>query len=240
MGPSQILPLWVRVDRGVMPMKRYSTLTRSQELEPQHQIKFRVILRTPHFFRWGVLIFYGRYSQINETDFLCLESNKTFYFSGWRLIENQLINIIFFSNHAPSNLTNLHFYFWWRHWSTKIVFLFNSFLAIKIVWSAGLQIHWLYPYGRVRQILKGGILGMALKYIWRSGESGIPFYCPNLLVGFNPERYFPVGWGCRIHRRLLCSRGDPQTSVLCMALNNLMVRLPGPLSPGVVAPDRAL
>ena len=35
----------------------------------------------------------------------------------------------------------------------------------------------------------------------------------------------PVGWGCRIHRLLLC-RGvrPPQTSVLDMTLNNPMVR----------------
>ena len=62
----------------------------------------------------------------------------------------------------------------------------------------------------------------------------------------------PVGWGCRIHRLLLC-RGvrHPSTSVLDIILNNLMVRfklwgmlstpslpsLPGPLWPGVVAPD---
>ena len=37
--------------------------------------------------------------------------------------------------------------------------------------------------------------------------------------------FCPVGWGCRIHRLLLC-RGvrSPPTSVLDMTLNNLMVR----------------
>ena len=36
----------------------------------------------------------------------------------------------------------------------------------------------------------------------------------------------PVGWGCRIHRLLLCRgiRHPPSTSVLDMTLNNLMVR----------------
>ena len=36
----------------------------------------------------------------------------------------------------------------------------------------------------------------------------------------------PVGWGCRIHRLLLCRgvRPPPPTSVLDMTLNNLMVR----------------
>ena len=35
----------------------------------------------------------------------------------------------------------------------------------------------------------------------------------------------PVGWGCRIHRLLLCSEVDPPPmSVLDMTLNNLMVR----------------
>ena len=36
----------------------------------------------------------------------------------------------------------------------------------------------------------------------------------------------PVGWGCRIHRLLLCRgvRAPPQTSILDMTLNNLMMR----------------
>ena len=36
----------------------------------------------------------------------------------------------------------------------------------------------------------------------------------------------PVGWGCRIHQLQLCKgvRPHPQTSVLDMTLNNLMVR----------------
>ena len=39
------------------------------------------------------------------------------------------------------------------------------------------------------------------------------------------QNYCPVGWGCRIHRLLLC-RGvrPPPTSVLDMTLKNLMVR----------------
>ena len=36
----------------------------------------------------------------------------------------------------------------------------------------------------------------------------------------------PVGWGCRIHRLLLCRGGKtpPPTGILVMTLNNLMVR----------------
>ena len=34
----------------------------------------------------------------------------------------------------------------------------------------------------------------------------------------------PVGWGCRIHRLLLCRGVRPPTSVRDMTLNNLMVR----------------
>ena len=61
----------------------------------------------------------------------------------------------------------------------------------------------------------------------------------------------PVGRGCRIHQLLLC-RGvrPPPTSVQDMILNDLMVKfqkctpslpsLPGPLWPGVIAPDRLL
>ena len=71
-------------------------------------------------------------------------------------------------------------------------------------------------------------------------------------------QHYPLGWGCRIHRLLLCRgvRTPPTTSVLYMTLNNLMMRfqqwwsfrewevplslpsLPGPLCPGVVAPDK--
>ena len=40
MGPSQILPLWVKVDWGVMAMKRYSTLPRSPEYD---QMQFSII-----------------------------------------------------------------------------------------------------------------------------------------------------------------------------------------------------
>ena len=35
-----MLPLQVRVDLGVMAMKRYSALPRSQELDPHHQMQF--------------------------------------------------------------------------------------------------------------------------------------------------------------------------------------------------------
>ena len=46
-----------------------------------------------------------------------------------------------------------------------------------------------------------------------------------LYVFFSENTLCPVGWGCRIHRLLLC-RGvrPPPTSVLDMTLNNLMVR----------------
>ena len=69
----------------------------------------------------------------------------------------------------------------------------------------------------------------------------------------------PVEWGCRIHWLHLCRGiGPPPMSVLDMILNNLMVTvpvmlelwrmqstsllpsLPGPLWPGLVAPDRVL
>ena len=79
----------------------------------------------------------------------------------------------------------------------------------------------------------------------------------NKVQGFISHKTKPnhcqVGWGCRIHRLLLCRRVRPHSkSVQDMTLNNLMVRfqqwgmqstpslpsLPRPLWPGVVAPDK--
>ena len=45
MALLQILALQVRVDIGIMAIKRYSTLSKSQELEPHHQMQL------PHFWR---------------------------------------------------------------------------------------------------------------------------------------------------------------------------------------------
>ena len=47
MGSSQVLPLRVKVDPGVMAMKAYSTLLKPPELEPHHQMQFTVIPKTP-------------------------------------------------------------------------------------------------------------------------------------------------------------------------------------------------
>ena len=46
----------MKVDLGVIAMKRYSTLLRGQELKPHHQMQFSVISRTLHF--GGVLSLY--------------------------------------------------------------------------------------------------------------------------------------------------------------------------------------
>ena len=46
MGPKQVLPLQVRVDIRVTAMKEYTTLRKTPESEPPHQIKFSVMLRT--------------------------------------------------------------------------------------------------------------------------------------------------------------------------------------------------
>ena len=45
MGPKQGMPMWVRVDLGIIAMKEYSTFCKAPELEPCHQIQFRVISR---------------------------------------------------------------------------------------------------------------------------------------------------------------------------------------------------
>ena len=72
------------------------------------------------------------------------------------------------------------------------------------------------------------------------------------LVNFANTLVSPVGWGNRIHRLHLC-RGVRTLHHECpgyMTLNSQMVRLqycwsfiaiiPGPLKPGVVAPERVL
>ena len=46
MGPHQEQPLRGRMDLVVMPMKDYSTLSRSPELEPHHQMLFNFLLKT--------------------------------------------------------------------------------------------------------------------------------------------------------------------------------------------------
>ena len=75
----------------------------------------------------------------------------------------------------------------------------------------------------------------------------------------NTRSSCPVGWGCRIHRLQLC-RGvrpppkecprydakqyDGEAPVMCSAFpktpTSSLALLPGPLCPGMIAPDRAL
>ena len=45
MGPEQVLQLRVRIDLGVMAIKKYPTFLKAIELEPHYQMKFRDILR---------------------------------------------------------------------------------------------------------------------------------------------------------------------------------------------------
>ena len=51
MRPQQVLPLKIKVDLGIMAMKGYSTLPRSPELEPHHQMLFSIIPGSPIFCR---------------------------------------------------------------------------------------------------------------------------------------------------------------------------------------------
>ena len=46
MGPQQVLPIWVKVDLGVMATKRYSTFPKAPGLEPRHQMQFSVVSKT--------------------------------------------------------------------------------------------------------------------------------------------------------------------------------------------------
>ena len=55
MLPSQVLPIWVRLELGLMALKKYCTLPRSSELEP-HQIQLFVITRTCQSWQEGVLL----------------------------------------------------------------------------------------------------------------------------------------------------------------------------------------
>ena len=52
-GHSQVLLLRVRVKLGVMAMKEYFKLHKSQELEPHYQMQFNDIFRTLLFWGWG-------------------------------------------------------------------------------------------------------------------------------------------------------------------------------------------
>ena len=79
-------------------------------------------------------------------------------------------------------------------------------------------------------------------------------FCSLYLVQVSKFCNCPVGWGCRIHRLLLCRGVRPPpntTSVLNITLNHLMELwgmwstsslslLPGPLWPGVAASNRVL
>ena len=55
--------------------------------------------------------------------------------------------------------------------------------------------------------------------------------------------YIPIGWGCRIHQLLLCKGVRlPHKWVSWIAIDIYIsgATMPGPLWPGVVAPDRVL
>ena len=54
---EQVLPLWVRVDLGVMAMKSYSTLPESPEVESRYQMQFSVTPKTGLFLGGGILLF---------------------------------------------------------------------------------------------------------------------------------------------------------------------------------------
>ena len=44
--PNQVLPLWVRVNSGIMAVKENSTFLKTPGLEPHHLMQFSVIYRT--------------------------------------------------------------------------------------------------------------------------------------------------------------------------------------------------
>ena len=68
MRPLQALLLWVRVDMGVMAIKRYSTLPRVSNLELLYQMQFSVPPKMfPFFFWWEVSV-----SSLQEIKFIGL------------------------------------------------------------------------------------------------------------------------------------------------------------------------
>ena len=61
MWPEEVLPLRVRVERGVIAMKNFALCT-LQNRKTHHQMQFSVVLRTPWFFG-GVLSVYRGYGE---------------------------------------------------------------------------------------------------------------------------------------------------------------------------------
>ena len=113
-----MLPLWVRVDLVVMAMKGHSTLPRSSELEPHHQMQFCIISRTPLF---GAVLQWA-YSKPYQQGGSLVQDHKE------HLVKNNLIpmQIGLWDTTVDTleSIKQLLFLFrWWCEYQTKYIFL---------------------------------------------------------------------------------------------------------------------
>ena len=94
------------MDFGVMVMKGYSTPLISSELEPNHQIYFIVIHRTP-LFRWGVIPcrwYNQRILSPAERAFSAIQHLKTLYVSMhvWKIFCHCILSLSLSLSHSIS------------------------------------------------------------------------------------------------------------------------------------------
>ena len=83
-----------------------------------------------------------------------------------------------------------------------------------------------YPSAEMQSVLSAALADWAI-IIWKGLFASLLHSISSYYYDFSSLKMdCPVGWGCRIHRLLLCRkvRPPPTTSVLDMTLNNLMVR----------------
>ena len=94
MSHQQILPLRNRVNQEIMPIKEYTTLSRSPKPEPHHEMYFCVIAKTSFLGRWGFVCF------DRAKDFRIMFSsliNQVKYRSNKKYILIHLFNILLFT-----------------------------------------------------------------------------------------------------------------------------------------------
>ena len=109
MGPKQELLLQIRVDLGVMAMKQYSSLPKSQELQPHHQMQLSIIPKTLFFIFFFFCFFFLLYhflpfSLITNTFFFL-----SFFLSNYNFFPS--LTISFFLSITIELLFSLSHYF---------------------------------------------------------------------------------------------------------------------------------
>ena len=118
------------------------------------------------------------------------------------------------------------FFFFFRSYQLIIIIVFVCLFVLLFGCDY-------YFIGRVYFWLGGVLVSfMVFNQTCLNNFVGIPLYIVPLSLptcnstGGCLKECYPVGWGCRIHRLLLCREVRPlsSTSVLDMILNSLMVR----------------